>query len=711
MNPFRFGGLIVENSALGNGVDGELSWTPTSAGDLRKGTVCFDVKLCREGVSEAIYAAHFDDNNRALIYKSSGGNIIVSFVVAAAVYTWTGTSSLKDYAAHLNVTVGWNTAAISGSRMKVELNGVAELGAWGTEIPLNTDVQYNNNVVHTILRQTFAANPLWAEIYLSNFLSLDGLKTDYAAINGFDAEGYVNLKRNSNPYGTNGFYLDFVDTIEWTNLFTYSEDLSHADWSLIRSTVTANAITAPDGNTTAEKVTMDVSTELSHIIRQKYSYTAGKYYSWGIYAKAAELSDIFISCNNGPWTTQPYAYFDLIAGTVGTSEYCTGHIEDVGDGWYRCIIIPSTPCDVTTPTNNTNFYLSDGEDFLLVGDGTSGIYMWGAQFEESNTALEVNPYIPTTTTAATAGGLGRDVSGNDNHFTVNGTITQTTDTPTDSVARGVGNVATPNPLDPTLVGTTTFSNGNKTVTISTNADRHIGSTLKATSGAYRIETLVDTVDASYNRIGVRPDPLIATGVLYQNDGTKYVDAVNSAYGATYTTSDVIACEFDLDNNTVEFFKQTSGTGSFVSQGSIAYDFGGAAVGGYIYVFTSGAGFTARYAESDWGGTATAGFKSLATQNMPAVALSSPQTGSFTGNANANGANVNIGFRPDISATSTINGNTITWGTHAIATATGFKLITASASYNAAGANTYSIVVDQVTQGGTKKSGQARAQGN
>jgi hypothetical protein len=39
---------------------------------------------------------------------------------------------------------------------------------------------------------------------------------------------------------------------------------------------------------------------------------------------------------------------------------------------------------------------------------------------------------------------------------------------------------------------------------------------------------------------------------------------------------------------------------------------------------------------------------------------------------------------------TINGNAVTFGTHADKTAGGFKVRSSSASYNASGSNTYSI---------------------
>lgn len=78
----------------------------------------------------------------------------------------------------------------------------------------------------------------------------------------------------------------------------------------------------------------------------------------------------------------------------------------------------------------------------------------------------------------------------------------------------------------------------------------------------------------------------------------------------------------------------------------------------------------------------AGFTAFGETPRAAPATS----GTFTGNASSDGTDVHVGGTP---TTLTINGNAVTWGTHAIKTATGFKLITSSSSYNAAGSNSWS----------------------
>lgn len=80
---------------------------------------------------------------------------------------------------------------------------------------------------------------------------------------------------------------------------------------------------------------------------------------------------------------------------------------------------------------------------------------------------------------------------------------------------------------------------------------------------------------------------------------------------------------------------------------------------------------------------TSGHKALHTGNLTNT---TPLTsGSFTGNLSADGPCIWCNGTPK---TLTINGNAVTFGTHADKLATGFKLRTSSSSYNSSGTNTW-----------------------
>ncbi len=168
--------------------------------------------------------------------------------------------------------------------------------------------------------------------------------------------------------------------------------------------------------------------------------------------------------------------------------------------------------------------------------------------------------------------------------------------------------------------------------------------------------------------------------VYRSDGTKDVDGANTAYGATWAIGDVIGFAINVDDGAVTCFK--NGT----SQGTVSY----ANSAGEFPVIWDGRGTYTLTAEVNFGQrpfahAAPAGFKTLCTANLPDTTIIT--SGSFEGNADADGPFVWLDGVPE---TLTINGNAVTWGTHADKLANGFKVRTTSSSYNVAGTNTFSV---------------------
>jgi hypothetical protein len=168
--------------------------------------------------------------------------------------------------------------------------------------------------------------------------------------------------------------------------------MENAIWSKARGSVTANATAAPDGTTTADLWTEDTSNG-THDIRQGITTSSGGFYTFSIYAKANGRSvlDVYVGGANKS------ANFNLTTGLVTGGSAPIRKIENVGSDWYRI----SVGCLAASTTTTAIWILNNGSTQSYTGDGTSGMYFWGAQAEQS---LVARDYIKTTT-AAVYGGI------------------------------------------------------------------------------------------------------------------------------------------------------------------------------------------------------------------------------------------------------------------------------------------------------------------
>jgi len=178
-----------------------------------------------------------------------------------------------------------------------------------------------------------------------------------------------------------------------TNLQTYSEDFSNAVWIKVNSTINSNALIAPDGNTTGDKLIEDTNTGRHSAAIVVIPSTNGDY-SFSVFVKAGERTKLQI---DEAFSVGGSVNFDLTTGTATTTAPArNGKIENYGNGWFKCSGTWTFLGGATTvlyinllDNSNSNFY---------TGNGTSGIFLWGAQLEAGNFATS---YIPTTTAAVT----------------------------------------------------------------------------------------------------------------------------------------------------------------------------------------------------------------------------------------------------------------------------------------------------------------------
>jgi hypothetical protein len=183
-----------------------------------------------------------------------------------------------------------------------------------------------------------------------------------------------------------------------TNLYTYSEQFDNAAWSKTALSVTANASTAPNGTTTADKVIPDATSSFHPISQVLTGGVSGAEYAFSVYAKANGYNYLLINTSAGA-AVNAGPLIDLTNGTIignlGGTTY-GAQVESVGSGWYR--ISFSYVTNATSTSVDLNI-LPTSTLAVYSGDGTSGVLFWGAQYEVG----VATDYIATTTAAVSVG--------------------------------------------------------------------------------------------------------------------------------------------------------------------------------------------------------------------------------------------------------------------------------------------------------------------
>lgn len=181
-----------------------------------------------------------------------------------------------------------------------------------------------------------------------------------------------------------------------TNRLLRSQEFDNAAWTKNDVTITADAVVAPDGTTTADTLTENSATA-THQVQQSAAISAGQTLTLSVWVKAGSGSRWVVLLLAGASGTA-FAHFnpgDGSAGDVGvTGGYtsASARAEQYPNGWWRfslsCVTVTDTSVAAQIRTKVTNGGVSS-----YAGDGASSTHLWGAQLEA---LLWPTSYIPTT---------------------------------------------------------------------------------------------------------------------------------------------------------------------------------------------------------------------------------------------------------------------------------------------------------------------------
>ena len=200
--------------------------------------------------------------------------------------------------------------------------------------------------------------------------------------------------------GNNAWFVDSDGLVKKSphNLLLQSEDFGTSWTANGDTTVATNEIVAPDGTTTADKISSaNFGSGVNHI-RQQVNLPSGTI-NMSVFVKDGGLGAIklrTITFSPSILDISSDFTFSSESWTSLNASHTNAFVENYGNGWYRIGF------DVNNPaTGNVQMRLS-------ANTGNGFIYLWGAQVSQHTTLPVDNPYLKTTGSAVYAARLDHD---------------------------------------------------------------------------------------------------------------------------------------------------------------------------------------------------------------------------------------------------------------------------------------------------------------
>ena len=192
-----------------------LSWTPASAGNRKTWTWSGWVKRGNLGGFQYLFASGNTTPWAGILFSDNATNsrIQVSFTAGSSAGTATS-AEFRDVSSWYHIVLAVDTTqATAANRIKLYVNGNQITEFASTNYPaLNFDTQINNNILHTFGRQPTASSSYF-DGYLAEVNFIDGQQLDPTSFGEFKSGIWIPKDPTGLTYGTNGFRLNFADTV------------------------------------------------------------------------------------------------------------------------------------------------------------------------------------------------------------------------------------------------------------------------------------------------------------------------------------------------------------------------------------------------------------------------------------------------------------------------------------------------------------------
>ena len=254
---------------------------------------------------------------------------------------------------------------------------------------ITTPTAYSDGVLHSVKP---SESP-----YADFTFTRNNIGTRVNASGNIESVG-VDLPRIDYLGGSGSWLLES----ESQNLIQYSEDFSQGYFTLTSASVSSSTITDPTGNQNSFKLIPDNGTGGNRSIGKSFTNLTGLH-TFTCFAKKAEYNYLMLRTRNAPNTA---VMFNLDNGTYNvnatSAAFVSAKIDDYGNGWYRCSVTldPSQMTNVGQIFVSLSVGITGNETNSFSGDGVSGVYIFGMQFEEQSYPTS---YIPTSGSTVTRG--------------------------------------------------------------------------------------------------------------------------------------------------------------------------------------------------------------------------------------------------------------------------------------------------------------------
>jgi len=366
------GGYEVENSLrFEKGSSDSLTRTFADDGNNDKFTFSGWFKRSEIGVEHRLFSSHNTGSPAgyaSMQFHTSDDLIIFNYDGNNNLQFHRTDRKFRDLSAWYHIVIAYDTTqGTASNRFKLYINGVQETSFSTATYPdQNTDMYYNNNVIHYVGAGDSANGANFLSGYVSEVCLVDNAQLAADSFGEFDEDSNIwkPIKVSGLTFGNTGFYLEYKQAGTGTNASGMG-----ADTSGNTNHFAVNNLTAVDQST-------DTCTNNFATLNPLDNFFPNHTYSDGNLTSASGTADgspyTYVTSSMGFNTGKWYWEFKAVAKESGI------------DNWVPGFTSQRTTTTTLVNANNTHGYGMYGHSGVIYNDGSSA---YGSGFTTGNIVM------------------------------------------------------------------------------------------------------------------------------------------------------------------------------------------------------------------------------------------------------------------------------------------------------------------------------------